>query len=604
VNAQAGTRGSALGQGAKATGVDSTAVGSFASATVAGGVALGRNASVTAGNSVALGTASLASRGAQTGYAGYALTVPQTSAGEVSVGAAGAERQITNVAAGSAATDAVNVSQLTAVNVKSDAIGSGAASALGGGASYDAAAGTVTGPTYHVQSGTQTNVGDALGALDTQVTTNTGDITDLGNTVTNLGNTTTTNTTDIAALQQNALQWNPALNGGAGAYDASHGGATPQKITNVAAGNVAAGSTDAVNGGQLAQVASVANAGWNVTTAHSGTGKATGSGPANVAPGATQTITAGDNIAIAQNGTDLTIATNPDLNVTSVTAGNTVIDDNGVTVAGGPNGTVSLGNVGLNNGGNTITNVAAGVNPTDAANVGQMNTAVAGAASAGMNFTGNDASAGTVHRDLGQALAIRGGATTAGTYSGGNVKTVTDPATGAINVQIADAPTFGGVTVNAGGTGKITGVADGTDANDAVNVSQLNGVANVAANAVQYDDAGHTGVTLGGAGAAAPVGLHNVADGTIAASSTDAVNGGQLNTTNQNVAGNATNIAQNTSDITNLTTGLGATNTNVTNLGNRVTTAEGNITTLQGDVTQNTTDIAPKDLRRNNRFGI
>ena len=57
---------------------------------------------------------------------------------------------------------------------------------------------------------------------------------------------------------------------------------------------------------------------------------------------------------------------------------------------------------------------------------------------AGMNFSGNDSSAGDVHRDLGQTLSIRGEATTAGTYSGGNIRTVTDPSSGAVNIQIAD----------------------------------------------------------------------------------------------------------------------------------------------------------------------
>src|SRR5690606_23596362 len=54
--------------------------------------------------------------GAQAGYAAYGLTALQDSAGEVSVGSAGAERKITNVAAGSADTDAANIAQLKAVD--------------------------------------------------------------------------------------------------------------------------------------------------------------------------------------------------------------------------------------------------------------------------------------------------------------------------------------------------------------------------------------------------------------------------------------------------------------------------------------------------------
>src|SRR3546814_5599367 len=58
-------------------------------------------------NSVALGADSVTVRGAQAGYLAPGLgAVLQSSAGEVSIGAVGAERQLTNVAAGSAATDA------------------------------------------------------------------------------------------------------------------------------------------------------------------------------------------------------------------------------------------------------------------------------------------------------------------------------------------------------------------------------------------------------------------------------------------------------------------------------------------------------------------
>ncbi|RZM06214.1 MAG: hypothetical protein EOP67_75320, partial [Sphingomonas sp.] len=71
-----------------------------------GAIALGTGASATAANGVALGAGSVSSRAAATGYTAIGLAVPQNSAGEVSVGAAGAERQITNVAAGTAATDA------------------------------------------------------------------------------------------------------------------------------------------------------------------------------------------------------------------------------------------------------------------------------------------------------------------------------------------------------------------------------------------------------------------------------------------------------------------------------------------------------------------
>ena len=86
--------------------------GPVANATGTGSVAIGSGSTSTAADSVAIGSDSVASRGAQTGYAAPGLSTPQTSYGEVSMGAPGATRQVTNVAAGSAATDAVNVAQL------------------------------------------------------------------------------------------------------------------------------------------------------------------------------------------------------------------------------------------------------------------------------------------------------------------------------------------------------------------------------------------------------------------------------------------------------------------------------------------------------------
>ncbi|MBZ7365451.1 cell surface protein, partial [Klebsiella grimontii] len=85
----------ATGNGAQASGNGAIATGNNASASGTGSVAIGDNASVTASNSVALGSGSVADRD-----------------NTVSVGSAGNERQVTNVAAGTEDTDAVNVAQL------------------------------------------------------------------------------------------------------------------------------------------------------------------------------------------------------------------------------------------------------------------------------------------------------------------------------------------------------------------------------------------------------------------------------------------------------------------------------------------------------------
>jgi len=82
---------------ASATGVNSVAIGSGSSAAAENSVAIGSGASATADNSVALGANSTADR-----------------SNSVSVGSVGNERQITNVAAGNAYTDAANVGQLNA----------------------------------------------------------------------------------------------------------------------------------------------------------------------------------------------------------------------------------------------------------------------------------------------------------------------------------------------------------------------------------------------------------------------------------------------------------------------------------------------------------
>ncbi|HFD1474920.1 adhesin [Escherichia coli] len=75
-------------------------------------IAIGSNASANHANSIAMGSGSQTTRGAQTDYTAYNMDAPQNSVGEFSVGSEDGQRQITNVAAGSADTDAVNVGQL------------------------------------------------------------------------------------------------------------------------------------------------------------------------------------------------------------------------------------------------------------------------------------------------------------------------------------------------------------------------------------------------------------------------------------------------------------------------------------------------------------
>ena len=113
-------------------GDNAVAVGSAAAAR-ANSVAIGTNASATADNSVALGAGSSAAIGAQSGYAAFGLSAPQTSTGEVNVGG----RTISGVSAGALDTDAVNVAQLKAVSDQATAAAATATTTADGAVKYD-----------------------------------------------------------------------------------------------------------------------------------------------------------------------------------------------------------------------------------------------------------------------------------------------------------------------------------------------------------------------------------------------------------------------------------------------------------------------------------
>ncbi|WP_246012009.1 YadA family autotransporter adhesin [Hydromonas duriensis] len=105
----------AIGPNSVASGTNSVAQGNGATASGTNSMALGTNANASSDNSVALGSNSVANGATLSNTAynpGSGAIAGTTPVGEVSVGAAGAERRVTNVAAGSDDTDAVNVSQL------------------------------------------------------------------------------------------------------------------------------------------------------------------------------------------------------------------------------------------------------------------------------------------------------------------------------------------------------------------------------------------------------------------------------------------------------------------------------------------------------------
>ena len=125
------------------------------------------------------------------------------------------------------------------------------------------------------------------------------------------------------------------------------------KITNVAAGDVSTTSKDAINGSQLNTVKETAEKGWNFTATN---GSAT-SAADTVKPGQTLDFANTDgNIGITSADNKLTFNLAKDIKVNSVTAGDTVVNNNGITIVGGP----SVTKTGINAGDKKITNVAPG----------------------------------------------------------------------------------------------------------------------------------------------------------------------------------------------------------------------------------------------------
>jgi len=129
--------------------------------------------------------------------------------------------------------------------------------------------------------------------------------------------------------------------------------AAGNKISNVAAGT---DDTDAVNVSQLKEVKEIANKGWNLSV-NSGENKS------NIAPDATVDLkSANDNIQITKDGNNVTFKLNDTINVKNVnatgnvTAGDTTINNDGLTITGGPSVTKS----GIDAAGNKISNVADG----------------------------------------------------------------------------------------------------------------------------------------------------------------------------------------------------------------------------------------------------
>jgi autotransporter adhesin len=224
----------AMGEAAAASNTAATAVGALAKASGANAAALGRSAQATKDHSVALGANSVANRGAVAGVAdplSYSGQKVSTMVGEVSIGTSTATRQVTNVAAGTQASDAVNVAQVTAVKTVADTNAVRTSSALGGGSAIGAD-GILSTPTYRIGGSSFSTVGGALLNLDTRVAAN--------NTAIGTAQTQLDTLDSVAAKYDDTSQETLTLDGASGT-----------KVTNLQDATLSSVSTDAVTGRQL-----------------------------------------------------------------------------------------------------------------------------------------------------------------------------------------------------------------------------------------------------------------------------------------------------------------------------------------------------------------
>ncbi|EPH32559.1 hypothetical protein L293_1343 [Acinetobacter gyllenbergii CIP 110306 = MTCC 11365] len=266
---------------------------------------------------------------------------------------------------------------------------------------------------------------------------------------------------------------------------------TTGKISGVTAGDVTATSTDAINGSQLAGTAkSVSDAlgggsvvnpdgtvtapsydingttvgnvgdalseldkGWNLQSNGAKAGAVKAGDTVDIG-----TVNGEENLTVTKNGNTIQYGLNKDLRIDSVRAGDTLINDNGVTITNGP----SITKDGINAAGNPISNVGAGVNDSDAVNKGQLDDAAAAA----------------------KTEVTQGKNITVSKTTGADGQDIYNVAT-ADNVEFNNV-TVGDVTID-GTTGKISGVAAGdvtATSTDAINGSQLHGVADSVRNSI------------------------------------------------------------------------------------------------------------------------
>lgn len=487
----------------------SVIVGDSAVGTANGQTLLGAEATSNQANSVALGYRSAALRGAQASYSAYGLTAPQVSAGEVSVGTAGGgERQITNVAAGSVNTDAVNVAQLK-----------GAISLID-----DVAAAAVT---YDLDGAGNPNYRRVTLGAGTGTTT----IGNLAGGAVTAGSLEAVNGGQLAATNAAIA----SFFGGRAAFDPASGAFTAPlfEISTISTtGAIAQGlytnATDAfaaVDGSLVnlnTQITDIRNGGTKYLRVNSTGTEAVATGADSIAVGTNARATASNSIAVG--------------------AGSLADRAN----------SVSIGAAGAER---QVTNMAAGTAATDAVNLGQLQASEQGALRYDLNGDGsvNYASAtlgqsgtATTLRNLGpgQVSATSSEAINGAQLFAANQAVATHLGGGAaVNASgVLTAPTYSINNVAANGTvtkGSYNDVGTAFDAvsNSLANVADQTGEIDKLAVKYDVDGSGNVlnSVTLTGTGSGA-VKITNVAAGSILAGSSDAITGDQLFSTHSTIA--------------------------------------------------------------------
>ncbi|HBB9951726.1 TPA: YadA-like family protein [Escherichia coli] len=516
----------AIGQGNKADGIDAIALGNGSQSNGVNSIALGKASVASTDNSLALGNNTDA-RGINSVALGAGSVADQDNS--VSVGSDSLQRKIVNVKNGTIKADshdAINGSQLYAI---SDSV----AKRLGGGASVNVDDGTVNAPKYTLKNGTKSNVGDALTVLD-----------------------------------QYTLQWDQNRD----KYSAAHGSSTASVITDVADGAVSDSSKDAVNGSQLK--ATNDDVETNTTNIATNTGNIA-TNTANIATNTTNitnlTDTVGDlkDDALLWNGTAFNAAHGTDTTstITNVKAG-TLSDDSTDAVNGSQlkdtNDNVATNTTNIaSNTANIATNTSNIADNT--ANIATNTSNIAGntanIATNTTNIAANTTSINSLNTSVdaleqdamlwnGTAFNAAHGTETTSTITNVKAGTLSDDSTDAVNGSQLKA-TNDNVATNT------TNIASNT-ANIATNTANINTL-NTSIDTLEQDAMLWNGTAYSAAhGTETASTITNVKAGTLSENSTDAVNGAQLNATNENVATNTTNIAANTASINTLNTSIDA----------------------------------------------